>query len=53
MLLFSHLFSGMLKRSAYIAPSQFESLFLSLAHMGHDLDRTLEACKSVLREMSS
>lgn len=51
--LFSQFFSGMLKRSVYIAPSQFESLFLSLAHTGHDLDRTLEACRSVLREMSS
>ena len=51
--LFSRFFSGLLSRSIYIAPSQFESLFLSLAHTDDDLDRTLEACRSVIREMSS
>jgi glutamate-1-semialdehyde 2,1-aminomutase len=51
--LFSRFFSGMLSRSIYIAPSQFESLFLSLAHTDDDLDRTLEACRSAIREMSS
>jgi glutamate-1-semialdehyde 2,1-aminomutase len=51
--LFSRFFSGMLSRSIYIAPSQFESLFLSLAHTEDDLGRTLEACRAVLRELSS
>ncbi len=50
--LFSRFFSGMLKRSIYIAPSQFEALFLSLAHTEDDLGRTLEACRAVFREMS-
>jgi len=50
--LFSRFFSGMLKRSIYIAPSQFEALFLSLAHTEDDLNRTLEACRAVFREIS-
>jgi len=50
--LFTRFFSGMLNRSMYIAPSQFEALFLSLAHTEDDLGRTLEACRSVFREMS-
>ena len=51
--LFSRFFSGMLNRSIYIAPSQFESLFLSLAHTEDDLGRTLEACRVVFREISA
>jgi glutamate-1-semialdehyde 2,1-aminomutase len=51
--LFSRFFSGMLNRSIYIAPSQFEALFLSLAHTEDDIGRTLEACRAVLREISS
>jgi len=51
--LFSRFFSGMLNRSIYIAPSQFEALFLSLAHTEDDLGRTLEACRAVFREISA
>ena len=50
--LFSRFFSGMLNRSIYLAPSQFEAIFLSLAHTEDDLGRTLEACRAVFREMS-
>jgi glutamate-1-semialdehyde 2,1-aminomutase len=51
--LFSQFFSGMLSRFIYIAPSQFEALFLSLAHTEDDLGRTLEACRDVFREISA
>jgi glutamate-1-semialdehyde 2,1-aminomutase len=28
----------------YVAPSQFEALFVSLAHGDEEIDRTVEAC---------
>jgi glutamate-1-semialdehyde 2,1-aminomutase len=37
------LFRHLLERGVYIAPSQFECLFLSLAHSDEDIDRTIEA----------
>jgi len=36
-------FQEMLKRGVYLAPSQFEAFFISLAHDRVDLDRTIEA----------
>ncbi len=40
---FSKFFSAMLKRGIYLAPSQFEAGFLSLAHSVKDIDRTVRA----------
>jgi glutamate-1-semialdehyde 2,1-aminomutase len=37
------LFRHLLERGIYVAPSQFESLFVSLAHSDEDIDRTVEA----------
>ena len=37
------LFRHLLERGIYIAPSQFECLFVSLAHTDEDIDRTIEA----------
>jgi glutamate-1-semialdehyde 2,1-aminomutase len=37
------LFRHLLARGIYIAPSQFEAMFLSLAHTDEDIDRTVEA----------
>ena len=37
------LFRHLLERGIYVAPSQFECLFLSLAHSDADIDRTVEA----------
>jgi glutamate-1-semialdehyde 2,1-aminomutase len=42
------LFRGLLERGVYIAPSQFECLFVSLAHTDEDVDRTVEAVADVL-----
>ena len=40
---FGRYFHAMLERGVYLAPSQFEAGFLSLAHAEADIDRTLEA----------
>jgi len=40
---FGALFRHLLERGIYIAPSQFECLFVSLAHSDEDIDRTIEA----------
>jgi glutamate-1-semialdehyde 2,1-aminomutase len=37
------LFRHLLERGVYVAPSQFECLFVSLAHSDADIDRTVEA----------
>jgi len=37
------LFRHLLERGFYIAPSQFEAMFLSLAHGDEEIDRTVEA----------
>ena len=33
----------LLERGIYVAPSQFEAMFVSLAHTDADVDRTVEA----------
>jgi glutamate-1-semialdehyde 2,1-aminomutase len=43
-------FRGMLARGVYLAPSQFEAGFVSLAHTRRDLDRTIGAARETLRE---
>jgi glutamate-1-semialdehyde 2,1-aminomutase len=40
---YASLFRHLLDRGIYIAPSQFEALFLSLAHGDEEIDRTIEA----------
>ena len=40
---YAALFRHLLERGIYIAPSQFEAMFLSLAHHGDEIDRTIEA----------
>lgn len=42
---------GMLDRGVYLAPSQFEAGFTSLAHTTDDIDRTVEAARAVLASM--
>jgi len=44
-------FHGLLERGVYIAPSQFEAGFVSLAHGKRDLDRTIAAVRSVLETL--
>ena len=42
---------GMLEEGVYLAPSQFEAGFTSLAHTDADIDRTLEAARTVLSRL--
>jgi glutamate-1-semialdehyde 2,1-aminomutase len=39
---------GMLERGIYLAPSQFEAGFTSLAHTEDDIDRTIATAREVL-----
>ena len=38
---------GMLERGVYLAPSQYEAGFMSLAHTEEDVDKTIAAAKEV------
>ena len=40
---FKKFFAAMLERGIYLAPSQFETLFMSAAHTDEDLEKTLAA----------
>jgi glutamate-1-semialdehyde 2,1-aminomutase len=40
---YADLFRHLLARGIYVAPSQFEAMFVSLAHSDDDVDRTAEA----------
>jgi glutamate-1-semialdehyde 2,1-aminomutase len=42
------LFRHLLERGIYIAPSQFEAMFVSLAHGDEEIDRTIEAVSEFL-----
>lgn len=48
--LYSRYFHGMLRRGHYLAPSQFEAGFMSLAHTEADIDATVAAAYDALRE---
>jgi glutamate-1-semialdehyde 2,1-aminomutase len=45
---FRKFFMGMLKEGIYLAPSAFESGFLSMAHTEKDLEKTAAACRKVM-----
>ena len=48
---FARFFAAMLKRGIYIAPSQFEAGFLSLAHADNDIEKTVRAAYESLKEI--
>jgi glutamate-1-semialdehyde 2,1-aminomutase len=45
---YAELFRGLLERGVYVAPSQYECLFPSLAHGDVEIDATIEAAADVL-----
>ena len=47
---FGRFFRGMLARGIYLAPSQFEAAFLSLAHTEADIDAAIAAARAALAE---
>ena len=49
--LFGRYFHAMLERNVYLAPSQFETDFLSLAHTARDVDRTVAAAEGALADL--
>mmetsp|Transcript_1579 Transcript_1579/g.4754 ORF Transcript_1579/g.4754 Transcript_1579/m.4754 type:complete len:456 (+) Transcript_1579:92-1459(+) len=42
---------GMLQRGVYLAPSQYEAGFMSLAHTDADIEKTIAAAKEVFAEI--
>ena len=48
---FARFHRGMLDRGVYLAPSQFEAGFTSLAHSEEDIDQTLAAAREVLTSL--
>jgi len=48
---FAHMFCAMLERGVYLAPSQFEAAFVSLAHDQEDIDKTLAAADEVFKQI--
>lgn len=48
---FGRFHRGMLEQGVYLAPSQFEAGFTSLAHTEEDIDRTIEAARKVLASL--
>ncbi len=50
--MYKRYFHGLLERGVYVAPSQFEAGFLSLAHTREDVERTLEAVREVFKTLA-
>ena len=45
-------FRAMLEQGIYLAPSQFETLFMSGAHTDEEIERTIQAAGAALRKVS-
>jgi glutamate-1-semialdehyde 2,1-aminomutase len=45
---FAVFFNAMLERGVYLPPSQFEAWFLSGAHTGRDIEKTVEAARDAM-----
>ena len=50
---FSAFYNGLRQKGIYIAPSQFEVLFISIAHDTENIDRTIEAAAEVLGQLKT
>ena len=44
-------FGGMLQKGIYLAPAQFESMFVSYSHTDEDIEQTAEAARAVFTEL--
>ena len=49
---FGRFHQRMLRRGIYLPPSQFEAWFVSLAHSGEDIGRTVEAARKTLASLA-
>jgi glutamate-1-semialdehyde 2,1-aminomutase len=45
---FDELFRGLVERGVYVAPSQYEAMFVSLAHGDEEIERTVGAVRGAL-----
>ena len=45
-------FQSMLEQGIYLAPSQFETIFMSLAHTDEDIERTIEAAGTAVKKVA-
>jgi glutamate-1-semialdehyde 2,1-aminomutase len=48
---FAEYFRYMVEEGVLIAPSQFEGMFISMAHSDEDLARTLDANRNALKKL--
>jgi len=48
--LYAKYFRGMLSENIYLAPSQFEAMFISYAHTENDIDKTLNSAERVMKK---
>lgn len=51
--LFARYFKGMLTSGIYLAPSQFEAIFIGNAHTEADIDSTLQAAEETFAQMKA
>ena len=50
---FKTYFNAMLREGIYLAPSQFEAVFLSAAHTKEDLDKTINAAYTAMKSIKN
>jgi glutamate-1-semialdehyde 2,1-aminomutase len=51
--LFARYFQGMIERGIYLPPSQFEAMFISLAHSEAEIQETITAAREVMDSLRS
>jgi glutamate-1-semialdehyde 2,1-aminomutase len=49
--MFSSFYHGMLAKGVYLAPSQFEAIFMSTAHTDEDIENTIKAAAEVMEDL--
>jgi glutamate-1-semialdehyde 2,1-aminomutase len=49
--MFARYFQGMIERGIYLPPSQFEALFISLAHSEAEIQATVTAASEVMSSL--
>jgi glutamate-1-semialdehyde 2,1-aminomutase len=50
---FKRFFAAMLSRGIYLAPSAYEAMFVSLAHMPADIDETTQAARESFAKLTA
>jgi glutamate-1-semialdehyde 2,1-aminomutase len=49
---FTAYYTGMLEKGIYLAPSQFEAGFMSIAHTDEQIDTTIQAAEDVMKGLN-